>query len=314
MTIRLIDIFPIETPSLYKVHFAVFNGENQPLDVFVRNHDKWKDWQESPKINNIFNRQYIFSLINFYHDSNPNIWLFGGIWEVRERTSAGGYKVQLTDQGCHFIGRLKLHSPYQGRNKRPNLENHIDRFTVSEILRQEYSGEESEAEKEEYSEEAAKVSKYVPENLIPAFRKAAVARNEMLASGFTDNGGAIHSAERILDILGQRLKYPGLTHGNNLSQYPDAEFSVEALAADERGERTFIEHVSPLRDMTRQAIEALDQGASDQEFSEFVVRHYRLVLLTKEETQRLNRINRSRMTPDRLDEAGITTCRKITNP
>ena len=46
------------------------------------------------------------------------------------------------------------------------------------------------------------MSKYSPENLIPMFRKAASLRNEMKDSGFTDNGGGIHSAERILDILG----------------------------------------------------------------------------------------------------------------
>ena len=155
--------------------------------------------------------------------------------------------------------------------------------------------------------------KYVPENLVPMFRKAATLRNEMLASGFTDNGGAIHSAERILDILGQRLNYPSLTHINNLRDYPGAEFSVTALPAHERGERVFVEHVSPRRDLTRQAIGVLDQGASDQELIEFVAQHYRLVLLTAEETQHLNRINRSRMTPDRLEEAGIEILRRSTS-
>lgn len=137
------------------------------------------------------------------------------------------------------------------------------------------------------------------------FRKAAALRNEMVAAGFTDNAGAIHSCERILDILGLRLNYPGLNHINNLSQHQNAEFSKAALAAHERGEKTFIEHVSPLRAMTREAIGVLDRGASDREFNEFVMRHYRLALLTREEMQRLNRINRSRMTPDRLEEAGI---------
>ena len=147
--------------------------------------------------------------------------------------------------------------------------------------------------------------KYVPETLVPMFRKAARLRNEMLESGFTDNGGAIHSAERILDILGQRLNYPGLTHINNLSEYPDAEFSVAAQAAYEQGERVFIEHVSPMRDLTRQAIGVLDEGATDEEFTDYVIKHYRLVLLSGEETQHLNRINRSRMRPDRLAEVGI---------
>ena len=152
--------------------------------------------------------------------------------------------------------------------------------------------------------------KYFPETLVPMFRKAAALRNDMLASGFTDNGGAIHSAERILDILGQRLNYPGLTHINNLRGYPNAEYSAAALSAAERGERIFIEHVSPLRDLTRRAIAVLDQGATDEELTDFVIRHYRLVLLSAEETERLNRINRSRMTADRLGEAGIRVCRQ----
>ncbi len=152
--------------------------------------------------------------------------------------------------------------------------------------------------------------KFTPEILVPMFRKAATLRNEMLAAGFTDNGGAIHSAERILDILGVRLNYPVLSHINNLCEYPDAEFSEAAWAAHERGEQVFIEHVSPTRDFTRHAIRLLDEGASDEEFTDYVVEHYRLVLLTKEERQRLDRINRSRMTPDRLGEAGIQVQRR----
>jgi len=60
----------------------------------------------------------------------------------------------------------------------------------------------------------------------------------MRAAGFTDNGGAIHSAERILNILGLCLVYPDLSHINNLRKYAKAEFSVKALAAYDRGERS----------------------------------------------------------------------------
>ena len=138
------------------------------------------------------------------------------------------------------------------------------------------------------------------------FRKAASLRNEMIASGFTDNGGAIHSAERILDILGQRLNYPGLNHINNLRNYPDAEFSPAALEAHERGEKVIIEHVSPTRAFTRDAIAEIDKVKNDQEFMDYVKRNYRLVLLTAEETRRLNKMNRSQMTPDRLGRANIS--------
>jgi hypothetical protein len=78
--------------------------------------------------------------------------------------------------------------------------------------------------------------KYHPENLIRMFRKAATFRNEMIAEGFSDNGGAIHSAERILNLLGLCIKYPGLSHGNKLRHYADAEFSIKALEAHKAGD------------------------------------------------------------------------------
>lgn len=156
--------------------------------------------------------------------------------------------------------------------------------------------------------------KYSPENLIPMFRKAASLRNEMIAAGFTDNGGAIHSAERILDILGARVNYPGLSHTNNLRNYPGAEFSHAALKAHERGERVFVEHVSPRRAFTRGAIEKIKHGATDQDLRNYVRQHYRLVLLTREETQRLNRVNRSQMTYDRLASASIDIVRAPQTP
>lgn len=154
--------------------------------------------------------------------------------------------------------------------------------------------------------DASRESKYSPEILIRMFRKAAFLRNEVIEFGFTDNGGAIHSAERILELLGLSLNYFGLGHINKLRNYPGAEFSAAALEAHERGETVKIEHVAPRRALTRGAIREIDKGASDQEFTDYVRKHFRLVLLTVEETQRLNRINRSKMTQDRLGSAGIS--------
>ena len=140
-------------------------------------------------------------------------------------------------------------------------------------------------------------------------RKAAALRNEMLALGFTDNGGAIHSAERILNILGLRLNYSGLGHINNLRHYKGALFSVEAQAAHRSGTRVLIEHVSPIRDLTRKTIEKISNGASDTELAAYVGDHYQLVLVTPTEALRLNRLNRSRMSSDRLSSAGIRLAR-----
>ena len=32
----------------YKVHFAKWNGDRQPLDAWVRDRDAWVGWQEYP--------------------------------------------------------------------------------------------------------------------------------------------------------------------------------------------------------------------------------------------------------------------------
>ena len=147
--------------------------------------------------------------------------------------------------------------------------------------------------------------KYQPDLLIAMFRRAAALRNEMIEAGFTDNGGAIHSAERILNILGLCLNYPELAHINNLRHSKEAEFSVEALKLYRSGDKVLIEHVSPIRHLTRMAIDKLNQKVSDAQFKAFVKRHYKLVLLSPTETQRLNRQNRSVISRNRISDAGI---------
>jgi len=153
------------------------------------------------------------------------------------------------------------------------------------------------------SDRATPRRKYDTEKLISMFRMAAELRDKMLAVGFTDNGGAIHSAERILNILGLRLKYPELSHQNNLRRYDWAERSIEAQAALANEGIVTIEHVSPIRDFTREAIKCVNQGATDDGLKQFIMAKYRLVLLTRAEALHLNKQNRSKMTDDRL--AGI---------
>ncbi len=151
--------------------------------------------------------------------------------------------------------------------------------------------------------------KYKPDDLIRMFRRAAEFRNEMLGLEFTDNEGAIHSAERILNILGLRLNYPGLPHQNKLREYKKAEWSSKALHAYQKGHLPKIEHVSPIRDFTCRAIDKITNGASDAQLKSFVRKYFKLVLLTPEEALRLNRQNRSRMKPHRLRDAGIKPSR-----
>ncbi len=150
-----------------------------------------------------------------------------------------------------------------------------------------------------------KLRKYEPIMLTKMFRLAATLRNEMLKAGFTDNGGAIHSAERILNILGPLICYPGLTHINNLRNHPNAPFSKKALIAHCAGEKILIEHVAPHRALTRLAIEQIDNGMNDDEFIIFIKENFQLALLTVAETSHLNQINRSNLDPNRLKSAGI---------
>ena len=130
--VRLSDVFPVPEPQQYKLQFAGHNGHEHP--VFVRSR---QEWQEHRSQRNWFNRPYIFSVIAFYHE--PDQWLFGGIWRVRERLP-DRYVVELTEQGAGFVGRLKLHTTYRQRGMRINLENQIDRFAVSEIPPEPYAG------------------------------------------------------------------------------------------------------------------------------------------------------------------------------
>jgi hypothetical protein len=119
MAILLKDLWPIAKPEDYKVHFARWNGDSQPLEVFVRDRTEWQGLQEYRPARNDFNRQFIFSLAQFYHESDA--WLFGGIFRVVTRYE-DRYRVKLLDVGSEFIGRLKLHSNYRGRTTRANFE------------------------------------------------------------------------------------------------------------------------------------------------------------------------------------------------
>lgn len=137
MTIRLQDIWRVTAPDSYKLHFARWNGANQPLEVWVRDKQEWQGWQEYRPARNDFNRPLIFSMMQFYHE--PDIWLFGGVYRVSKRR-ADAYEVELTDEGAGFIGRLKLRSPYRERATRVKFENHYSDLEVQEILREPYSG------------------------------------------------------------------------------------------------------------------------------------------------------------------------------
>jgi hypothetical protein len=137
MTIKLSDVWVIPNLENYKLHFARWNTIENPLDVWARDRREWQGWNEYKPARNEFNRKYIFSLIQFYHETDT--WLFGGIFEVLQRHEKR-YEIVLTGQGRGHVGRLKVVSSYRERATRVNFENHFPELVVKEILPQPYSG------------------------------------------------------------------------------------------------------------------------------------------------------------------------------
>lgn len=141
-SISLNHIWPIENIYDYKLHFGRWNGELQPLQEWAKDRKNWVGWQEYWPGRHDFNRRYIFSLMDFYHESDT--WLFGGVFEVKgivERDGHKRYRVELTDKGTPYIGRLKVSSPYRKRTTRVNFENHYSELIVKEIMQEPYTGQ-----------------------------------------------------------------------------------------------------------------------------------------------------------------------------
>ena len=144
--ILLKDVWPIDKPDDYKIHFGTHNGNHHPLDLWLEDRENWEEWQRYHPQRNEFNRKYIFSAMQFHHEDN-NIWLFGGIFHVlaRRKDSQADhgyhYDVELMEHGKSFIGRLKFAAPSRtSRGARLNFERHYNSLEVLEILREPYSG------------------------------------------------------------------------------------------------------------------------------------------------------------------------------
>lgn len=126
--------------SKYKLHLASKNESgDEPLNIYLQDWDEWVYWNEWRGNKNDFNREYIFSLIQFYHE--PNKWLFGGIFKVIKRFD-DRYEVELVDSHKELIGRLVIDFyRYQGmRGRAFLLENYYKDFVVSEILKKPFDG------------------------------------------------------------------------------------------------------------------------------------------------------------------------------
>lgn len=141
MKIKLNSILSIREEELnkYKLHLACWNGHVHPLDEYLADWNKWLGWNQWRGKKNDFSRDYIFSLIQFYHE--PNKWLFGGIFTLIGRHK-DRYEIELQEKHNDLIGRLIIDFyRYPGmRGRAYYLEKYYNDFIVSEILKKPYDG------------------------------------------------------------------------------------------------------------------------------------------------------------------------------
>ena len=146
--VKLNDLLNIPSNEMwnYKLHLADWNGYEHPLDVFARDFNEWKTWNEWRGNKNDFNQDFILSFIKDYHKQDK--YIFGGCFRVVERyddylDTEIGYKVELTDFFESLIGRLVIHmdSGTSHRGRAFKLESYIDCLDFVEISPKRYEGE-----------------------------------------------------------------------------------------------------------------------------------------------------------------------------
>lgn len=109
--------------------------------MFLTDRKEWHGWNEWRGNRNDFSRPYILSFMKFYPEHET--WLFGGIYEVLERRNepnTRSYTCKLLETGKDLIGRLKI-SASVSRGRAFNLENLNAKLTVTEVLKNPYSGQ-----------------------------------------------------------------------------------------------------------------------------------------------------------------------------
>ena len=100
---------PNLNPAEAKLHFATWNGEEHPIDVYLAgNFNDWQRWQSKKN----FERKFLVSLINLPHQKFK--WLFAGVYR-----SAGVERKWSEDhQTHHYWYELTEHEDYKEMNGR----------------------------------------------------------------------------------------------------------------------------------------------------------------------------------------------------
>ncbi len=147
---NLNDLFKIPTMQQwqYKVHTAMYSpySKEHPMDVYLRDKQTFKEWNEwrGVESKDDFNQQYIIGLIRL--KSNPDKWLFVGVYKVIERYSNYksteiGYQIELTNQFEEYIDKVIIDLHFHTRHGRAcKLQTYINHMSVDSILPIPYKG------------------------------------------------------------------------------------------------------------------------------------------------------------------------------
>lgn len=119
-------------PKKAKIHLAVHNGEEDPLDVFFAG--RFKAWQESQKRLN-FRHEKIVSLIKM---PQRDRWLFAGVYSTHgyvqdAKTSRFIYKTRLETASAQLIGRLVVRFKRSGKQSYLLGENFGHSLSIDEL-------------------------------------------------------------------------------------------------------------------------------------------------------------------------------------
>ena len=132
----LFDLLRIKSPSIKeedcKIHLAVWNGHDDPVDVFLAGEfEEWQSWQSRRN----FERKYIISLLQL---PGANKWLFAGGYVSKgsdyiEKEKYYKYNTAELDEFQEFSGRLVVEFARPGRQSYLNAENWSDSIIVAEF-------------------------------------------------------------------------------------------------------------------------------------------------------------------------------------
>lgn len=146
---KLLDLLRFSSPELdmsdCKIHLAVFNGEQDPVDVFLSG--DFESWQEF-QVRKNFERKYIISLAQMQNKVDE--WLFVGMWQslgvekLQNSKSRAKYRYRTVSLSLfsEFNGRLILNFQRPGRQSYLNAERWLPEISVSELKRQRLQVEE----------------------------------------------------------------------------------------------------------------------------------------------------------------------------